>query len=104
MRPLILIAIALLIAGNVRASGAPIDFDPASVARKIFKRKPQPRDPVSRDELIQQEREHRQRQARLATQKPEAEWQRDRRIAAENARAQRMAEALERARAQGVGQ
>ena len=91
MRILILLALALLTAGQARASGSPIDLDPASIARKIFKRKPEPRDPVSRDVLIQQEREYRRRQAR----RDESSAQ---------TRDQRMAEALERARAQGVGQ
>lgn len=92
MRILILLALALLTAGQARASGSPIDLDPASLARKIFKRKPpEPRDPVSRDVLIQQEREYRRRQAH----RDEASAQ---------TREQRMAEALERARAQGVGQ
>ena len=91
MRILILLALALLTAGQARASGSPIDLDPASVARKIFKRKPEPRDPVSRDVLIQQEREYRRRQAHRN--EPSAQT-----------REQRMAEALERARAQGFGQ
>ena len=91
MRILILVALALLAAGQARASGSPIDFDPASIARKIFKRKPEPQDPVSRDVLIQQEREYRRRQAH----RDEASAQ---------TRDQRMAEALERARSQGVGQ
>lgn len=91
MRILILLALALLTAGQARASGSPIDLDPASVARKIFKRKPEPRDPVSRDALIQQEREYRSRQAPRDKARPQT-------------RDQRMAEALERARAQGVGQ
>ena len=91
MRILILVALALLTAGQARASGSPIDFDPASVARKIFKRKPEPQDPVSRDVLIQQEREYRSRQAHRDEARPQT-------------REQRMAEALERARSQGVGQ
>ena len=91
MRILILLALALLTAGQARASGSPIDLDPASIARKIFKRKPEPRDPVSRDVLIQQEREYRRRQAPRDEARPQT-------------RDQRMAEALERARAQGVGQ
>lgn len=91
MRILILLAIALLTAGQARASGSPITLDPASVARKIFKRKPEPRDPVSRDVLIQQEREYRRRQAPRDEARPQT-------------REQRMAEALERARSQGVGQ
>ena len=91
MRILILLAIALLTAGQARASGSPITLDPASIARKIFNRKPEPRDPVSRDVLIQQEREYRRRQARREEAQPQT-------------RDQRMAEALERARAQGVGQ
>lgn len=91
MRILILLSIALLTAGQARASGSPIDLDPASIARKIFKRKPEPRDPVSRDVLIQQEREYRRRHAPRDEARPQT-------------RDQRMAEALERARAQGVGQ
>ena len=91
MRILILVALALLTAGQARASGSPIDLDPASLARKIFKRKPEPRDPVSRDVLIQQEREYRSRQAHRDEARPQT-------------REQRMAEALERARSQGVGQ
>ena len=91
MRILILLALALLTAGQARASGSPITLDPASIARKIFKRKPEPRDPVSRDVLIQQEREYRRRQAHRDEARPQT-------------REQRMAEALERARAQGVGQ
>lgn len=91
MRILILVAIALLTAGQARASGSPIALDPASIARKIFSRKPEPRDPVSREVLIQQEREYRRRQARRDEARPQT-------------REQRMAEALERARAQGVGQ
>ncbi len=93
MRILILLALALLTAGQARASGSPIDLDPASIARKIFKHKPKPkpRDPVSRDVLIQQEREYRSRQAHRDEARPQT-------------REQRMAEALERARSQGVGQ
>ena len=91
MRILILLAIALLTAGQARASGAPISLDPASIAQKIFKRKPEPPDTVSREVLIQQEREYRRRQARREEAPPQT-------------REQRMAEALERARSQGAGQ
>ena len=91
MRILILVAIALLTAGQARASGSPITLDPASIARKIFSRKPEPPDPVSREVLIQHEREYRSRQAHRDEARPQT-------------REQRMAEALERARAQGVGQ
>ena len=99
MRILILVALALLTAGQARASGSPIDLDPASIARKIFKRKPEPRDPVSRDELIRQEREYRQRNQPAP---PTTGAQHH--PAPPSSRDQRMAEALERARAQGFGQ
>ena len=99
MRTLILIAFALLAAGQARASGSPFSLGPADIARHVFKRKPEPRDPVSRDELIRQEREYRQRnqpaQPATGAQRPPAQ---------PSTREQRMAEALERARAQGVGQ
>lgn len=99
MRILILVALALLTAGQARASGSPFSLGPADIARHVFKRKPEPRDPVSRDELIRQEREYRQRNPpappTTGARHPPAP---------PSTREQRMAEALERARAKGVGQ